>query len=103
MRTGKTTIARQVVERLHMSSMSTDDVIEVLKDGAPQLKIHEDMDPTARYPLLEPFLGGLVRARIESRQALLIEGDAFSPRWTACQRDEHPNEVRACFVGELSL
>src|SRR5205823_1169472 len=103
MRTGKTTIARRLVELLHTSAISTDDVIEMLKDGAPQLKIHGDMDPTARYALLQPFLDGLVRARTESGQPLVIEGDAFSPRWAARLCDEHPNEVRACFVGDLTI
>ena len=103
MRTGKTTIARRLVDALHTSVLSTDDVIEMLKDGAPQLKIHGDMDPTARYALLQPFLDGLVRARTESGQPLVIEGDAFSPQWAARCRDEHPNEVRACFVGELTI
>src|SRR5438045_9389228 len=103
MRTGKTTIARQLVELLKTSAISTDDVIEMLKDGAPQLKIHGDMDPTARYALLEPFLDGLVRARTESGQPLIIEGDSFSRRWAAHLRHEHPNAVRALFGGVLTI
>ena len=103
MRTGKTTIARRLVETLRISTISTDDIVEMLRDGAPQLGIHADMDPTARYPLLEPFLDGLVRARIESREPLIVEGDAFSPRWAARARDEHPADVRPYFVGELTI
>ena len=103
MRTGKTTIARRLVDTLCISTVSTDDIIEMLRDGAPQLGVHGDMDPTARYPLLEPFLDGLVRARIHSGEPLIIEGDAFSPQWAARCRDRNAPHVHACFVGELAI
>ena len=103
MRTGKTTIARRLVERHLIAAISTDDVIEMLKAGAPQLGMHRGIDPTERYPLLEPFLDGLVLARIESRESLVIEGDAFSPRWAARSAGEHRGDVYACFVGDVMI
>jgi hypothetical protein len=105
MRCGKSIIARRVVEMAPVSEVSTDDLRRMLGAGVPEHPIHGDMDPTARYELMEPFLEGLIDVRLQRDAPILIEGDAFSPAWAAGLRDRYPDpdRVRVCFTGELTL
>lgn len=103
MRVGKSIIAQRVVDLAPVSEVSTDDVRRMLRAGSPDHPMHADMDPTERYPLMEPFLEGLINVRLQRGAPILIEGDGFSPAWAAALRDRHPDLVRVCFAGELSI
>lgn len=103
MRVGKSIIAARVAARSPVQVISTDDLRSTLAADAPELGAHADLDPTARYPLMEPLLDRLLALRMARGEPALIEGDAFSPAWAARFRDRAPGRVRVCFAGELSI
>ena len=103
MRVGKSIIARRFRERTGISVVSTDDVVRMLKDGAPQLGIDFEMPVPDECAALWPFLRPLIAIRVERLDPLLIEGEGISPSQVAAISSEHPGRVRACFIGELTI
>ena len=103
MRVGKSIIARRFRERTGISVVSTDDVVRMLKDGAPQLGIDFEMPVPDECAALWPFLRPLIAIRVERLDPLLIEGEGISPLQVAAMSSEHVGRVRACFIGELTI
>ena len=97
-RSGKSTLARTLLERERVPYVSTDYVVSGLHHGAPELGIrHEDPNPGRSqkvWPILEP----MARNILEVEVGYTIEGDVVVPAGVAGLRDRYPGQVRACFL-----
>jgi hypothetical protein len=99
-RTGKSLTATRFGQATGVSFVSTDDFIESLQHGAPQLGIGHDIAPSwrANRALVAPFVEAFARVRVREARPLLIEGELL-PESVALLLNDLGPAVRACFIG----
>jgi len=102
-RSGKTKIARRILDERNISIFCLDYFVSAMDRGAPELGIGAE-DPViskseALWPRLEPMLRNIV----EVEPHYLLEGDSIWPQGVAKLRDEYHSQIRAVYLGYADI
>jgi hypothetical protein len=96
-RTGKTVLAQRVLADKSVPFVSTDSLLHMLKNAAPELGVTDKSPLIHRADAFYPFLEQFVKYALYSTPDYLIEGDVVWPRHAAKLQKTH--EIRAVFLG----
>lgn len=98
-RSGKSLLAQRFVRERATACLSIDYLTTMFQYGLPSLGIHHDLPVIEKADLLWPLLWPLLDNIVEEEPAYLVEGDGLLPGHLRAFIDEHPQMVRACFLG----
>lgn len=99
-RAGKSLVADYLFKKYKIQGMSTDLLREGLRYGVPEFGINsDDMDQTdeERSHILWPYFKGIIKARKDYSDRLVIEGTNFLPELLYEVKDVP--YLRICFLG----
>lgn len=99
-RSGKHFVANYLLEKYQVPGITSDLLREAFSIGVPEFGIRSDdwnQSDEERSHILWPYFKGLIIAREEYEDRLLIEGTNFLPELLADVKDI--NYLRACFLG----
>lgn len=98
-RSGKSLLARRLLERRQVPYFCADYLTSGLAAGAHGLGVDHDLDDRTRGELVWPVLAGVLRNLVEVEPEYVVEGDVLLPGRVAGLRAEYEGRVRACFLG----
>ena len=98
-RSGKTLLARKLLELRRIPYFCADYLTSGLEAGAPSLGVNHDLPSQTRGELAWPVLAGVLCNLVEVEPEYLVEGDALLPSKVATFVAGHRGQVRACFLG----
>jgi hypothetical protein len=101
-RSGKTRIARRLLEEGGIPCFCLDYFVSALDQGAPELGIAAESPNNIRARKLWPRLVPMLRNIVEVEPQYTVEGDALWPAGVKTLFQEYPGQVRACFIGYAS-
>lgn len=99
-RVGKSTLAALILERDHVSSLSTD-VIRNLLDFSPTKLGIKDLELAKQSDAFFPYFLQLLKILQNKYSDYVIEGDLFSPEQIASVSDQI--KLRCCFLGTSNI
>jgi len=99
-RVGKSTLASMILERNHISSLSTD-VIRNLLDYSPTKVGIKDIAVDKQPEIFFPYFLQLLRILQNKYPNYVIEGDLFSPGQVASIQDVI--NLQCCFIGTSNI
>ena len=102
-RSGKTLIARKILADKRIPYLSLDWLMMGFNDGMPDCGIHHLLWPNEIAEKMEPFLRGMIDCMLVDGMDYVIEGEAMLPRLVADLIQQHPDEIRAVFVGYTEI
>ena len=98
-RSGKSTLARRLLEAHRMPFFCLDYLTSGLEAGIPGLGVRHDVPDRRRGELVWPVVRGLLRNVVEVEPGYVVEGDVLLPAPIAEFAAAHRGQVRACFLG----
>ena len=99
-RVGKSTLASLILDRNHVSSLSTD-VIRNLLDFSPAKVGIKDVEESKKYEVFFPYLLQFLKIIQNKYSNYVVEGDLFLPvQVSILERDI---DVKCCFLGSSNL
>jgi hypothetical protein len=98
-RSGKTWIARRLLEEGGIPCFCLDYFVSALDQGAPELGIEAESPNMIRARKLWPRLVPMLRNIVEVEPQYTVEGDTLWPAGVKALFQEYPGQVRACFIG----
>ena len=98
-RSGKTIIARRMLEQPSVPYFSVDYLISGLSAGSTDLEMLHELPNQTRGERIWPVLSGLLRNIVEVETSYLVEGDSLLPSRVAEFSAQYAGRVRACFLG----
>lgn len=98
-KSGKSLIAKKILESKHIQVISTDWIMMMLYHGNPNLNIDVHKSDISVSRQLEPYIEGLITALISSKKDILIEGVHIQPQFARKLMDAHPNRIKSVFLG----
>lgn len=98
-KSGKSLIAKKVLETKHIQVLSTDWIMMMLYHGNPNLGIDVHKSDISVSRQLEPYLEGLIKALVSSKNDILIEGVHIQPAFANKLMAAFPNRIKAVFLG----
>lgn len=99
-RAGKTTLARILKDKFNYNFISTDLIRESFKYGIPEFGIKGDdydQDEFTRSEILWPYLKGMLIARRDYDDNIIIEGTNFLPKYVA--EFKNRSDIQIVFLG----
>jgi 2-phosphoglycerate kinase len=72
-------------------------------DGIPEYGIHHLLWPNEIAEKMGPFLQGMIKNMLFDGMDYVIEGEAMLPKWVADLVEEHPDTIKAVFVGYTEI
>ena len=102
-RSGKTLIARKLLADRQIPYLSLDWLMMGFNDGIPEYGIHHLLWPNEIAEKMLPFLRGMIDCMLIAGMDYVIEGEAMLPRSVAELIEEHPDRIRAVFVGYTEI
>ena len=100
-RTGKSLLAKKILERKKITNVSTDILVHMLKKTAPELGVKDESDLRLKSDKFYPFLFNFIKVAKYYSSGYVIEGDAFMPKDVIELSKEY--QIRACFLGYSKL
>jgi hypothetical protein len=98
-RSGKTLIARRILQRTGAPYLSLDWIVMGFTNGMPQLGIHDKLFPHEIAERMQTFFESMCDSILWTGEDLVVEGEAFLPESARKLVDSHPDAVSACFLG----
>jgi hypothetical protein len=105
-RSGKTWLARRLLERRQVAYFSIDALMMGFANGYPEFGLDPETSAILRGGKLWPILRAVAVNFIEEKRYhpdYLLEGDELLPEYVAELSQVYPGEVRACFLGYTRL
>ena len=102
-RSGKTLVARKILVDKKIPYLSLDWLMMGFNNGIPEYGIHHLLWPNEIAEKMEPFLRGVIDTMLVDGMDYVIEGEAMRPQWVAGLIGEHPDEIRAAFLGYTEI
>ena len=102
-RSGKTIIARKILAKKRIPYLSLDWLMMGFNNGIPQYGIHHLLWPNEIAEKMAPFLHAMIGSMLVDGMDYVIEGEAMLPQLTADWLNEHPEAVRAVFLGYTDI
>ncbi|MEM6690243.1 MAG: hypothetical protein AAF664_12490 [Planctomycetota bacterium] len=98
-RTGKSWIAKQILQRNSIACLSLDWLVMGFTNGMPQCGIHDKLMPHEIGNRMTPFIEKMCESMIWVGDECVIEGESVLPALTRRLSEKHPEQIRACFLG----
>ncbi len=98
-RSGKTLIAKKILADRQIPYLSLDWLMMGFNDGMPEYGIHHLLWPNEIAKKMGPFLRGMIDNMLFDGMDYVIEGEAMLPQLVADLIENHPDKVKAVFVG----
>ena len=102
-RSGKTRIARKLLADRNIPYLSLDWLMMGFNDGIPEYGIHHQLWPNEIAEKMWPFLRGMIDSMLVDGMDYVIEGEAMLPERIADLVEQHPDGIRAAFVGYAEI
>ena len=102
-RSGKTLIARKLLEDKQIPYLSLDWLMMGFNDGIPEYGIHHLLWPNEIAEKMEPFLQGMIECMLTDGMDYVIEGEAMLPGLVADLVNKHPDTIKAVFAGYTKI
>jgi len=102
-RSGKTLIAKRLLADKQIPYLSLDWLMMGFNDGIPEYGIHHLLWPDEIARKMEPFLLGMIDSMLVDGMDYVIEGEAMLPQSIADLIEQHPDKVKAVFVGYTEI
>ena len=102
-RSGKTLIAKKILAYKQIPYLSLDWLMMGFNDGIPEYGIHHLLWPNEIARKIWPFLQGMIDSMIVDGMDYVIEGEAMLPQLIADWIKEHPDKIKAVFVGYTEI
>ena len=102
-RSGKTLIARKLLADKQIPYLSLDWLMMGFNDGLPEYGIHHLLWPNEIAKRIEPFLQGMIDSMLVDGMDYVIEGEAMLPQSIADLIEQHPDNVKAVFLGYTEI
>lgn len=96
-RTGKTTLAQRFLEAKSVPFVSTDSLLHMVKNAAPELGVTDKLPLEQKAENFFPFLEQFAKYALYGAPNYLIEGDAFYPAHATKLQKVH--QLKAVFLG----
>ncbi len=96
-RCGKSWFRRKLLEKYHISGITTDWLRDGLETGVPEFGIRQGQSDREKAKILWPYFRGILINRQYYNDLLLVEGVNFLPKYLAEFKDTP--YIRTCFVG----
>lgn len=101
-RSGKTIVARRLLEEHGVPYFCVDYFVSALDRGAPELGIEAESPSWVRAEALWPRIEPMLRNIVEVEPEYTVDGDALLPRGVALLQETYGDRVGACFLGYAS-
>lgn len=98
-KSGKTYIAKRLLEERQISYFSTDYLMMSLSLAAPELKVNHEEDDFVVASHMEPFLYYMIRSMIQNHIDYCIEGVHFNPTFAKKLLTEFKGQIRFLYLG----
>lgn len=102
-RSGKTIIAKKILERKKIPYMSLDWLVMGFTNGMPQNGIHDKLFPDEIAEKLWDFLKAMCKSMLWSEVDYVIEGEAILPELVSELLSQYPDRIKICFVGYADI
>lgn len=97
-RSGKSTLARKLVDELKIPYFSTDQILIGLEKGMPQLGITHEQTTLERAPKLWPILKPMLINIYDSEPKYCVDGDVLLPEYIQ-ELVQEIEYVKVAYVG----
>lgn len=98
-RSGKSTIAKIVLDNEKIAYLSTDWIMMGFTNGIPEYGIHDELFPDEIGKRMWKFLKAMCENIIWSGNNYVIEGEAIQPEQARELVLKYPDKVKVCFLG----
>jgi 2-phosphoglycerate kinase len=98
-KSGKSYVARYLLEHYNVSHFSTDYLLMALSLGNPDLKIDYNADDAITAKQMEPYLMVMVDVLVQNKTQYLIEVVHFNPDFMNKILEKHPGKIKALYLG----
>jgi len=98
-RSGKTIIAKKLLEEHKLPYLSLDWLMMGFNDGIPEYGINHLLWPNEIAEKMWPFLQGMIENMLFDGMDYVIEGEAMVPQLIAQLIEKYPEKISAVFVG----
>ena len=98
-RSGKSIIAKKMLEDYQIPYMPIDVVMMGFMNGVKESGIHDKMWPNEIAKKLWGFLEGCIETLIHQDSDYLLEGEAFLPSLIQELIKKYPNKIKVVFIG----
>jgi 2-phosphoglycerate kinase len=102
-RSGKTTIARNMLNEIKTPYLSLDWLVMGFTNGIPEYGIHDQLFPDEIAKRMWSFVKSMVENIIWLGIDYVIEGEAILPKHINELIEKYPNKVKACFSGYTDI
>jgi hypothetical protein len=98
-RSGKTLIAKDLLKQKQLPYLSLDWLVMGFTNGVPEYGVHDKLFPDEIARRMWPFLKAMFESMLWVGDDVVIEGEAILPELIVELLDQHPGQIRVCFVG----
>jgi len=98
-KSGKTLIAKKLLEKHQISYFSTDYLMMSLSLGAPQLGVNHEEDDFIVANAMEPYLYFMIKTMVENNIDYLLEGVHFNPLFAKKILTEFKGKIKFLYLG----
>ena len=102
-RSGKTIIAKKILEHKNIPYMSLDWLVMGFTNGMPQWGIHDKLFPDESAKRLWSFFKAMCESMLYLEIDYIIEGEAMLPELIQELLDIYPDKIKICFVGYTDI
>ena len=102
-RSGKTLIAKKMMEKCEIPYLSLDWLVMGFTNGVPEYGIHDKLWPNEIAEKFWSFLKAMLENMIWSETDYIIEGEAVLPELIIELTKKHPKSIKVCFVGYVNV
>lgn len=98
-KSGKSYVARYLLEHYNLSHFGTDYLMMGLAIGNPALGIDHNADDALVADQLRPYLEAIIDAMVRNKIDYLIEGVHFNPDFAEALLKKYPGKIRVLYLG----
>jgi 2-phosphoglycerate kinase len=98
-KSGKSYVARYLLEHYNLSHFGTDYLMMGLSIGNPALGIDHNADDAIVANQLKPYLTAMIDAMVRNKIDYLIEGVHFNPDFAEELMTTYPGKIRVLYLG----
>jgi hypothetical protein len=102
-RSGKTLIAKKMMQQYEIPYLSLDWLVMGFTNGIPEYGIHDKLWPNEIAEKFWEYLKAMLENMMWSETDYIIEGEAVLPELINELLTKHPNRIKVCFVGYTNI